>query len=50
MGNDQKNLSLADYPLFQNEYAANHVVKDFMIENISSGKTVLTGYPQNAAF
>ena len=50
IGNLQKNLICADYLLYPNEYTMNHIVKDYMIENISHAQCVLTGYPKNAIF
>lgn len=50
IGNTQKNFVVADYLLYPNEYTMNHMVEDYMIENIAIGKAVLGGYPRNTAF
>lgn len=50
IGNTQKNFVCADYLLYPNEYTMNHMIEDYMIENISNAQCVLTGYPRNAIF
>ena len=50
IGNVQKNFIIADYLLYPNEYTKNHLIEDYMIENISNAKAMLTGYPRNTAF
>ncbi len=50
IGNTQKNFICADYLLYPNEYTMEHMVEDYMIENLSSAQCVLAGYPRNAVF
>lgn len=51
IGNVQKNFVAADYLLCPNEYTRQHLVEDFMLENISPNtKTVLGAYPRNEIF
>lgn len=50
IGNAQRNFLLADYLLFPNEYTLRHICKDYMVENLATGKALLTGYPRNEAF
>lgn len=50
IGNTQKNFVAADYLLYPNEYTMEHMVEDYMIENIATGKILLGGYPRNTAF
>lgn len=50
IGNVQKNFVCADYLLFANEFTKDVMIRDYMIENISSGSSVLCGYPRNAIF
>ncbi len=50
LGNVQKNFMVADYLLYPNEYTMEHMVEDYMLENISSGKIIIGGYPRNEAF
>lgn len=50
IGNAQKNFVAADYLLYPNEYTMQHMVEDYMLENLSKAKVLLEGYPRNAAF
>ncbi len=50
IGNTQKNFFMADYLLYPNEYTMEHMVEDYMLENLSQSKIVLSGYPRNTAF
>lgn len=50
IGNTQKNFMVADYLLYPNEYTMEHMVEDYMLSNVSSGKVILGGYPRNEAF
>lgn len=50
IGNVQKNFVCADYLLFANEFTKDIMIRDYMIENISSGSSVLCGYPRNSIF
>lgn len=47
IGNVQKNFVCADYLLCPNEFTKEVLVRDYMLENISMGETVLGGYPRN---
>ncbi len=50
IGNVQKNFVCADFLLYPNEYTKTHMIEDYMLENIASGKSILAGYPRNTAF
>ena len=50
LGNIQKNFIQADYLLYPNEYMMNHMIEDYMIENLSNAKIILEGYPRNTVF
>ncbi len=50
IGNTQKNFVSADYLLYPNEYTMEHMVEDYMLENIATGECVLAGYPRNTIF
>lgn len=50
IGNTQKNFISADYLLYPNEYTMEHMVEDYMLENVSTAKILLSGYPRNEAF
>lgn len=50
IGNIQKNLLAADYLLFPNEFTMEHMVRDYMLENIGQGEVWLSGYPRNGVF
>ena len=50
IGNAQRNFLLADYLLFPNEYTLHHICKDYMVENLATGKALFAGYPRNEIF
>ena len=50
IGNAQKNFVASDYLLYPNEYTKEHMVEDYMLENISSATYFINGYPRNTAF
>jgi len=50
IGNAQKNFLVSDYLLYPNEYTMEHMVEDYMLENIGTGEIWLAGYPRNAVF
>lgn len=50
IGNVQKNFVCSDFLLFPNEYTKECLVKDYMLEDISSGQMIYGGYPRNEAF
>lgn len=50
IGNVQKNFMISDYLLYPNEYTKEHLIEDYMLENISEAKSMLAGYPRNTAF
>lgn len=50
IGNTQKNFLASDYLLYPNEFTMNHMVEDYMLDNIGTGKIWLAGYPRNAIF
>lgn len=50
IGNAQKNFVCADYLLYPNRYTMEHMVEDYMLEDMARGECVLAGYPRNTAF
>lgn len=50
IGNVQKNFIASDFLLYPNEYTRDHLIEDYMLENISNANIILTGYPRNTAF
>lgn len=50
LGNIQKNFLASDYLLYPNTYTQDHMVEDYMLNNIFSGKILLGGYPRNEVF
>lgn len=50
IGNVQKNFFLADYLLYPNVYMMNHMVEDYMLENICEATCLIGGYPRNEIF
>lgn len=50
LANIQKNFVMSDYLLYPNEYTAKHMIEDYMLQNISRGKYILSGYPRNEIF
>lgn len=50
LGNLQRNFLMCDYLLFPNKYMQEIFLRDYMIENLWKGKSLLTGYPRNAVF
>lgn len=50
IGNVQKNFIISDYLLYPNEYTRDHLIEDYMLENICQAKVMLAGYPRNTAF
>lgn len=49
-GNVQKNLVNADYLLYPNNFTKDVMIRDYMLENISSNSYILGGYPRNTVF
>lgn len=49
-GNLQKNFIVSDYLLYPSEYMMEHMLEDYMIDNISNNKIILSGYPRNTIF
>lgn len=50
LGNVQRNFLLADYLLYPNVFTMNHMIEDYMLENIATAKVLLSGYPRNIVF
>lgn len=50
IGNVQRNFIFSDYLLYPNEYTMEHMTEDYMLNNISSARIVMSGYPRNSAF
>ena len=41
---------MADYLLFPNDFTMQHIVEDYMLENICDATVLMGGYPRNTAF
>lgn len=50
LANVQKNMVWADYMMFPNAHTRDALIKDYMLENISQGSYIMSGYPRNEAF
>lgn len=48
IGNAQRNFLFADYLLFQSEYMAEHMIKDYMLENLCRNTVLIDGAPRNS--
>lgn len=40
----------SDYLLYPSEYMCNTMLRDYMVENVISGKALMSGYPRNSVF
>ncbi|OLR59241.1 hypothetical protein BHF70_06150 [Anaerostipes sp. 494a] len=50
IGNLQRNFRIADYILYPSEYMKEHMLKDFMLEDVSNNHIMMCGYPRNTIF
>lgn len=50
LANVQKNFMVSDYLLYPNRYTMEHMIEDYMLQNISQGKYIIAGYPRNEIF
>lgn len=50
IGNAQKNMVIADYLLYPNYFTKEVMIRDYMLENIAEGSSILCGYPRNEIF
>ena len=50
IGNLQRNFRIADYILYPSEYMRDHMLEDYMLDNVGDNKIRLTGYPRNVVF
>ena len=50
IGNLQRNFRNADYILYPSDYMKEHMLEDYMINNVGMNKILLTGYPRNTVF
>ncbi len=50
LGNAQRNLLMADYLIYPNQFTFEHMRNDYMLDNLYKGKYIITGYPRNTAF
>ena len=50
IGNLQRNFRIADFILYPSEYMKEHMLEDYMLDNISDNQIMLTGYPRNVVF
>lgn len=50
IGNVQKNFLISDFLLYPNDYTRDHMIEDYMLENICNAKIIMSGYPRNTIF
>ncbi len=50
IGNVQKNFLSSDFLLYPNVYTREHMLRDYMLENIGKGSCLMGGYPRNEIF
>lgn len=50
LGNNQNQFVMSDYLLYPNNYTKNHIMRDFFLEHLFSGKVILSGYPRCEIF
>lgn len=50
MHNIQHNFLQADYLLFPNKFTKEHMMKDYNLNELYTGKTLVCGYPRNSIF
>ena len=50
IGNAQKTFLDADYVLYPNAFAMEHMIADYMVDNIGKFTPLLGGYPRNTVF
>ena len=50
LGNTQRNFMMADYLLYQNDFMFEKMKSAYMLDNLYSGKYVISGYPRNDIF
>jgi len=50
LGNVQRNFLIADYLIYQNDFAKEAFLTDYMIKDIYRGEALVSGYPRNSVF
>lgn len=50
IANVQKNFAVSSYLLYPSEYMMEHMLEDYMLNNIAKGKVMLCGYPRSEIF
>ena len=50
LGNNQTQFLMSDYLLYPNEYTKKLMMRDFCLDNLYSGKVIVSGYPRNEIF
>lgn len=50
LGNNQCQFLMSDYLLFPNNYTKQYTLRDFSLDKLFYGKSVLCGYPRNSIF
>lgn len=50
LGNVQKNYLMSDYALFPNEFTRQVFMRDYDLEKVFSGKSLIANYPRNYIF
>ncbi len=50
LGNVQRNFIFSDLLLYPNQYMRNHMIEDYMLENLTDARCLMAGYPRNSVF
>lgn len=50
LGSVQRNFMMSDYMLYQNDFMFEKMKSAFMLDNLCTGKYVISGYPRNDIF
>jgi len=50
IGNILRNFVESDYLMYPNAYTRDIMIRDYMLENISQGSVIMSGYPRNEVF
>ena len=50
MSNMQRNFLHSSYLLHPNRYTMDHMMEDYNLNHLYTGKVILSGYPRNAIF
>ncbi len=50
IGNIMRNFIQSDFLMYPNAYTRDIMIRDYMLENISNGSVIMSGYPRNEIF